>query len=245
MISPQDLIKEEPKFAFLPWFDGSDALQIQARSRGRKLDLNQRLSKSSTEGQEIGLILKKTPVREAVSPEGLWRPDLNWGLRRRQWHKRQRHCHARGKDGHRRRLGAGSSKSSPLVIGQKQPAWYWGGNNTIRLCTQVTSLYFLLWAILSAGSQLYKRESWGKERADIQRLCFITQLSWETSGRGCALNMGVDNQLGSLLIQVTPLSHQSRLIQHCGGEPSVCYHGVLASSPELLCLSTWPWQLLF
>lgn len=77
MISPQDLIKEEPKFAFLPWFDGSDALHTQARSRGRKLDLNQRRSKSSREGQEIGLILKKTLVREAVSPEGLWRPDLS------------------------------------------------------------------------------------------------------------------------------------------------------------------------
>ena len=142
MISPQDLIKEEPKFAFLPQFDGSDALQTQARSRDRKLDLNQRLSKSSTEGQEIGLILKKTPVGEGVSPEGLWRPDLNWGPRRRQWHKRQRHCHAWGKDEHRRWLGAGSSKSSLLVIGQKQPARYWGGNNTILLCTQVTQLLF-------------------------------------------------------------------------------------------------------
>lgn len=108
----------------------------------------------------------------------------------------------------------------------------------------MTSLYFLLWAILNAGSQLYKRESWGKEKADIQRPCFTTQLSWETSGRGWALNMGVGNHLGSLLTQVTPLSHQSRLIQHGGGEPSVCYHGVLASLPETLHLLTWPWQLL-
>lgn len=55
-----------------------------------KLDLNQGLSRNSTEMTRNGLLLKKMPVRQAVGAEmGLWRPHLKPGPRRRQCHERQ------------------------------------------------------------------------------------------------------------------------------------------------------------